>query len=297
MVRPGASELEAVAAFEPPQGLAQVVAAGPEHWSLERRPCQARDLGHPCRGCGAPLTEVGAFLFIWKAATFVKRFHPECAACFDGGEASAPSTPSYSGLDAEGADVALVGYADAWRRSQLSDRAVRRTAERQAAWNAARRWPQYPTAGMLWRAGTLALQQERKDAEGVTAWKRQMAALQSFTQDSCAVWRPLGPAEGLECAICLADVTPEAGEGRGQGFLLLPCDPSHAFHTACLEPWLRVNFRCPKCRADLRPLLNPEVRQTVVNSIRSCRAGGACRVPAKGGPSMGRRSTAVKARG
>ena len=32
-------------------------------------------------------------LFIWKAATFVKRFHPECAASFQGGEVSAPASP------------------------------------------------------------------------------------------------------------------------------------------------------------------------------------------------------------
>lgn len=207
-------------AFDPPAGLARVAAAGPASGELLRRTCQSRDLGHPCRGCGSPLTEVGSEIYIWKSPTFVKRFHPQCAAAFDGhwhdastvalvsaaatAAASAvsgdavPPLPSGDGGGGSAASTAkcpprLQGagsssslYADAWRRARLSDDAVHRAQERQAAREASMRWPRYPTAGMLWRAGGLALQQERRDHHNVTAWERQMEALRAFTKAAAA---------------------------------------------------------------------------------------------------------------
>lgn len=171
-------------------------------------------------------------------------------------------------------------YVDAWRRAQLTDRAVRRAAARQAARESNRRWPLYPTAGMLWRTGTVALQQERKDADGQPAWQKQLAALQSFTDACSALSRPR-PGEA-ECAICLGDLAapssarlPERralpGEPEADAVLLLPCDPSHAFHSNCLTPWLKCSFNCPICRADLRPLLSPQVAGAVAESIRAYR--------------------------
>jgi len=255
-------------------GLARVVADGPECWELVQRKCDRRDLGHPCRSCGVPFTQMDDPVFVWKAATFIKRFHPACAESFNGCDGKC-AVPSYSNV-ASGDSVPVNSYADAWRRSQLSDRAVQLAAERQAARQASERWPRYPTAGMLWRAGTLALQQEKKDAEGVAAWKRQMQALRNFTK---AVGGPDGLlAEGeddLECAICLSNFFCHSAKGSrsASDMLVLPCDRSHAFHAQCLEPWLQKNFRCPKCRADLRPLLDVAISAEVAASIRKVRKG------------------------
>jgi hypothetical protein len=51
------------------------------------------------------------------------------------------------------------------------------------------------------------------------------------------------PAGGDRCVICLAEY--ENGEGR---FVLPRC--AHAFHRACIAPWLRRGSNtCPICRA------------------------------------------------
>jgi len=257
---------------EAPCGLAQVVAAGPPYWQLFQRECQSRDLGHPCKGCGVPLTELGTTVWVWRAATFIKRFHPDCAETFNGHSPTHNAAPSYAVLEANREGV-LDQYADGWRRASLSDTSVQRAEERRVAREQRQRWPLYPTAGMLWRAGTLALQQERRDAQGVEAWKRQMAALHKFTKACGGVQFVLEEDSAAECAICLGglEMAPavEIQNEGGQTVILLPCDPSHAFHTQCLEPWLKKNFHCPKCRADLRPLLNPQVAKGVAESIRA----------------------------
>ncbi|XP_078444799.1 uncharacterized protein LOC144713932 [Wolffia australiana] len=56
-----------------------------------------------------------------------------------------------------------------------------------------------------------------------------------------------GAVDGGDCSICL-------GEFRdGDRLRVLPkC--SHAFHVACIEPWLRSRVNCPVCRA---PILAP----------------------------------------
>merc|ERR1719421_150212 len=114
---------------EAPCGLAQVVAAGPPYWQLSKRVCQSRDLGHPCKGCGAPLTELGTTLWVWRAATFIKRFHPDCAEAYNGQSPKHDAVPSYAGLETT-RDGALDNYADAWRRATLSDTSVQRAEER-----------------------------------------------------------------------------------------------------------------------------------------------------------------------
>lgn len=243
------------------------MASGPAYWEITKRECQRRDLGHPCKGCGDPLTQLGTSIYVWKAPTFIKRFHPKCADEFNGQSPKRSAALSYNDLES-GENGAIGGYADAWRRSQLSDEAIQRAAERQAAKAEIRRWPLYPTAGMLWRAGTIALQQERRDAKGVEAWKRQIAALCSFTL-ACGGLTAVCEEDSIpECAICLEGLEASPSKGDPE-VLLLPCDPSHCYHAQCLEPWLKKSFQCPKCRADLRPLLNSQVAKTVAESIRA----------------------------
>mmetsp|Transcript_130851 Transcript_130851/g.279961 ORF Transcript_130851/g.279961 Transcript_130851/m.279961 type:complete len:346 (-) Transcript_130851:70-1107(-) len=285
-VSAGADSDQVLPAEAHPAGLAQVVASGPSHWELSRRSCQARDLGHPCRGCGGALTEIGEPLYVWKAATFIKRFHPSCAESFTGREPPLQTAVTYQNVDAVGRDAtaATASYADAWRRSQLRDAAVQRAVERQATREAERRWPLYPTAGMLWRAGTLALQQERKNAMGVPAWKQQLLALQDFTR-ACGASALSSVAE-YECAICLATIDTEPSEAQNAAgrslVLILPCDPAHVFHTYCLEPWLKRNSHCPNCRADLRPLLNRDMCKAVANTRLGQPIGGQSQLRAAG---------------
>jgi len=242
---------------------------------VSARRVQGRDLGLPCRGCGQPLTELGSPLFVWRAGASIRRFHPDCAEAFEEREPTGgPAATSCSNASAT-SPRASDGYADAWRRSRLSERSVQRAAERQEHREAHRRWPLYPTAGMLWRAGTLALQQERRGAGGgASAWKRQLEALRRFTS-LCE-----GHIGEQECAICLGDlpvaemdvIGSGVDKGAVLGVLALPCDPSHAFHEDCLAPWLQRSPHCPKCRADLRPLLCPRVAGAVAASVRAYRA-------------------------
>jgi len=267
------------ACISPTTGLERLVAEGPETWKLIKRTCDRRDLGHPCRGCGAPFTQVGDPVLIWKAATVMKRFHPDCAERFHSLETQDASL-SYTTVDSR-VSASVDSYADAWRRSQLSERAVKLAAERQAARLAIERWPRYPTAGMLWRAGTLALQQERKDAEGIAVWQRQIKALQDFTKDSGGLALLVAEDVSVECAICLGSLmgNPHENEELTQDsdVLMLPCNRRHAFHMQCLKPWLQRNFQCPKCRADLRPLLDVRVSKAVAESIRRFHRNSAAR--------------------
>ncbi|XP_078440222.1 RING-H2 finger protein ATL51-like [Wolffia australiana] len=54
--------------------------------------------------------------------------------------------------------------------------------------------------------------------------------------------------EGLvmaeECPVCLAEFR------EGESLRLLP-DCLHAFHLACIDPWLKANTSCPICRATI----------------------------------------------
>ncbi|XP_040383876.1 RING-H2 finger protein ATL29-like [Oryza brachyantha] len=58
-----------------------------------------------------------------------------------------------------------------------------------------------------------------------------------FDQASAAVVPP-------ECVVCLSDFT-----GGDDVRLLTAC--RHAFHTACIDSWLRAHTTCPVCRSDL----------------------------------------------
>lgn len=48
---------------------------------------------------------------------------------------------------------------------------------------------------------------------------------------------------GIECAIC------QSAMGRADAVRLLPC--RHAFHAACIDPWLGRSTCCPMCRAEV----------------------------------------------
>jgi len=49
--------------------------------------------------------------------------------------------------------------------------------------------------------------------------------------------------ESATCSVCLGEYE------EGQPCLMLPC--THAYHSECILPWLRVNPTCPMCRTEL----------------------------------------------
>jgi len=53
----------------------------------------------------------------------------------------------------------------------------------------------------------------------------------------------------LQCAVCLAEYQ------TNDRLMVMPCDPRHNFHEACIEPWLRRMNTCPLCQ---RPVVLPE---------------------------------------
>eukprot|EP00929_Paragymnodinium_shiwhaense_P063670 TRINITY_DN31820_c0_g1_i1.p1 TRINITY_DN31820_c0_g1~~TRINITY_DN31820_c0_g1_i1.p1 ORF type:complete len:393 (-),score=17.70 TRINITY_DN31820_c0_g1_i1:176-1354(-) len=219
-----------------------------------RRVCQGRDICHPCRGCGAPITQMGEVLVIWSPDGVSRRFHAECAAHFDFQQAAGALRPDSEGRAAHSLD----DYADAWRRNRLSDAAIRRAEERRAE-----RHERSPRPSPSIRAGAMAALQEQRDAQNLTEWQKQMAALRAFTDGlGCCIGARHTVAP--ECAICLGALfsgiggtsrTTNTVNDPGGQIVALPCSSNHIFHASCLEPWLRKSFRCPLCRADLRSML------------------------------------------
>ncbi|CDJ50880.1 zinc finger (C3HC4 RING finger) protein, putative [Eimeria brunetti] len=51
------------------------------------------------------------------------------------------------------------------------------------------------------------------------------------------------------CPICMVDLNNE------DIVLIMPCDPRHYFHRACVEHWLETSQACPICRANIVHLL------------------------------------------
>lgn len=61
--------------------------------------------------------------------------------------------------------------------------------------------------------------------------------------------------EERDCAICMQPVERvgrEAGVMERRRVMWTPC--VHAFHTECLEGWMRYRLQCPVCRNGLPPL-------------------------------------------
>ncbi|KGN43806.1 hypothetical protein Csa_017341 [Cucumis sativus] len=53
--------------------------------------------------------------------------------------------------------------------------------------------------------------------------------------------------EGIECAICLEEISSDKEEeGSEKSVLQMPC--LHMFHEECIDKWLRTSHYCPTCR-------------------------------------------------
>jgi E3 ubiquitin-protein ligase AIP2 len=50
---------------------------------------------------------------------------------------------------------------------------------------------------------------------------------------------------GVVCAVCREELA------AGEDVRVMPCSDAHAFHVACLAPWLEAHNSCPVCRHEL----------------------------------------------
>ncbi|CAM8993793.1 unnamed protein product [Rhodiola kirilowii] len=72
------------------------------------------------------------------------------------------------------------------------------------------------------------------------------------------VFSKLEHKEGLECAVCLAEVV------EGEKARMLP-NCSHGFHVGCIDMWLQSHSTCPLCRSPIGPQASEQVIATENN--------------------------------
>ncbi|KAI5017226.1 hypothetical protein ZWY2020_037604 [Hordeum vulgare] len=85
----------------------------------------------------------------------------------------------------------------------------------------------------------------------------QREAVEALIQELPKFMLKAVPTECSECPICLEEFK-VGNEVRG-----LLC--AHNFHVECIDQWLRLNIKCPRCRCSVFP--NLDLR--VLNGIRS----------------------------
>lgn len=91
--------------------------------------------------------------------------------------------------------------------------------------------------------GGFAMEQ---DDEALARIQRQSLLELLRSQLPVTTWSAQEPSQ--ECALCLEEYVP------GETVTRLNC--LHAFHVACIDPWLEKNSTCPCCKFDLLSDLN-----------------------------------------
>ncbi|KAK4778965.1 hypothetical protein SAY86_006493 [Trapa natans] len=76
----------------------------------------------------------------------------------------------------------------------------------------------------------------------------QREAVEALIQELPKFRLKIVPTDCSECPICLEEFH-VGNEVRG-----LPC--AHNFHTECIDEWLRLNIKCPRCRCSVFPNLD-----------------------------------------
>ncbi|CAM8910835.1 unnamed protein product [Rhodiola kirilowii] len=90
----------------------------------------------------------------------------------------------------------------------------------------------------------------------------QREAVEALIQDLPKFRLKAVPADCTECPICLEEFQ-MGDEVRG-----LPC--AHNFHVACIDEWLRLNVKCPRCRSSVFPNLDlSAISNLQPDSVRS----------------------------
>ncbi|KAH0687128.1 E3 ubiquitin-protein ligase SIS3 [Solanum tuberosum] len=83
---------------------------------------------------------------------------------------------------------------------------------------------------------------------GLYLSQAQREAVEALIQELPMFRMKTVPTDCSECPICLEEFD-VGNEVRG-----LPC--AHNFHVACIDEWLRLNVKCPRCRCSVFPNLD-----------------------------------------
>ncbi|XP_009783644.1 E3 ubiquitin-protein ligase SIS3-like [Nicotiana tabacum] len=83
---------------------------------------------------------------------------------------------------------------------------------------------------------------------GLYLSQAQREAVEALIQELPMFRMKAVPTDCSECPICLEEFH-VGNEVRG-----LPC--AHNFHVACIDEWLRLNVKCPRCRSSVFPNLD-----------------------------------------
>ncbi|CAA7402308.1 unnamed protein product [Spirodela intermedia] len=90
--------------------------------------------------------------------------------------------------------------------------------------------------------------QETAYHPGLYLTATQREAVEALIQELPKFWLKAVPTDCSECPICLEEFR-VGNEVRG-----LPC--AHNFHVECIDEWLRLNVKCPRCRCSVFPDLD-----------------------------------------
>ncbi|XP_004298936.1 PREDICTED: E3 ubiquitin-protein ligase SIS3 [Fragaria vesca subsp. vesca] len=90
--------------------------------------------------------------------------------------------------------------------------------------------------------------QEAAYQPGLYLTTAQREAVEALIQELPKFRLKAVPTDCSECPICLEEFY-EGNEVRG-----LPC--AHNFHVECIDEWLRLNVKCPRCRCSVFPNLD-----------------------------------------
>ncbi|OIT08369.1 PREDICTED: E3 ubiquitin-protein ligase SIS3-like isoform X2 [Nicotiana attenuata] len=99
---------------------------------------------------------------------------------------------------------------------------------------------------------------------GVYLTQAQREAVEALIQELPKFRLKAVPTDCSECPICLEEFR-VGNEVRG-----LPC--AHNFHVECIDEWLRLNVKCPRCRSSVFPNLDLSALSNIRADLESSTA-------------------------
>ncbi|KAK7350612.1 hypothetical protein VNO77_09427 [Canavalia gladiata] len=95
---------------------------------------------------------------------------------------------------------------------------------------------------------TRSMGQDAAYHPGLYLTPAQREAVEALIQELPKFWLNAVPTNCSECLICLEEFH------VGDQVRRLPC--AHNFHVECIDEWLRLNVKCPRCRSSVFPNLD-----------------------------------------